>query len=163
MTEASNTITPTHLHLLRYTQGPKATAGLLFLNNVFQCYTLEDAYREPKVPGITRIPEGCYALSLRDAGGMAPKYNAKYQDINHRGMLWLRDVPGFKYIYLHIGNYARNTDGCILVGRQPLYDATLGYKLYRSTQAYKALYPKVVEAASQGLATISIQALVGGK
>lgn len=74
--------------------------------------TLEDPVREPvyggapdwKVPGRTAIPEGRYALELVNSPRFGPK------------TISLRDVPGFKYIRVHAGNTARDTEGCILVG-----------------------------------------------
>ena len=34
----------------------------------------------------------------------------------HKGMLWVRDVPGFEYILIHTGNTDEHTSGCLIVG-----------------------------------------------
>ena len=34
----------------------------------------------------------------------------------HKGMLWVRDVPGFEYILIHTGNTDEHTAGCLIVG-----------------------------------------------
>ena len=58
-------------------------------------------------------------------------------------MLWVRDVPGFEYILIHIGNDDDDTAGCLLVGTSS--DAYKGF-IGGSTTAYKRMYPKVAEA-----------------
>ena len=131
------------IEVKRLQDNGKATTGEMYVDGKFECYTLEDTYNYPKVFGKTRIPEGSYAVELRKEGGMVQKYNAKYPD--HDGMLWLRDVPNFKYVYIHVGNFHEDTDGCILVGKT-LGDGTIG----NSVAAYKELYPKIVEQLKAG-------------
>ena len=121
----------------------KATTGEMYIDGKFECYTLEDTYNYPKVFGKTRIPEGSYAVELRKEGEMVKKYDAKYP--GHDGMLWLRGVPDFKYVYIHVGNFHENTDGCILVGKT-LGDGAIG----SSIAAYKELYPKIAEQIKAG-------------
>ena len=43
------------LSLNRFTDNDKVTLGTLHVNGKLQCFTLEDAYNEPKVYGKTRI------------------------------------------------------------------------------------------------------------
>jgi hypothetical protein len=70
-------------------------------------------------------------------------------------MLWVNDVPGFEYVYLHIGNTEADTEGCILIGngcvRRPP-------SLLDSTSAYKKLYPMVYQAIENGK-TVTIEVL----
>lgn len=80
----------------------------------FLCFTMEDQFNEPKVPGETRIPPGRYKIELRTEGGMHGRYSDKFDW--HQGMLWLQDVPNFTFVYIHYGNYEKDTDGCILTG-----------------------------------------------
>jgi hypothetical protein len=72
-------------------------------------------HRDVKVKGETRIPAGRYQVTLRTEGGFHSKYSEKYGEM-HKGMLWVRDVPGFEYILIHTGNTDEHTAGCLLVG-----------------------------------------------
>ena len=55
------------LKLLRFHHSPKDTLGLLFINEDFAAFTLEDEFRAEKVRGETRIPEGTYEIELYDS------------------------------------------------------------------------------------------------
>jgi len=110
----------------------------------FLCYTLEDGYRKVKVPGETRIPGGKYEIRFRKVGTHHKRYAAGFSDI-HKGMLELQDVPGFKYILVHVGNYPRDTSGCILVG-SIAGDGIVS----NSTNAYRAIYPAIAGALEAG-------------
>ena len=48
------------LQVVRFQFGKDATNGMLFIDGEFECYTLEDEYRDVKVMGETCIPEGTY-------------------------------------------------------------------------------------------------------
>lgn len=108
----------TELELLRFSTGTDSTSGALFLvdgdKKEFMCYTLEDEHRDEKVMHETRIPAGRYRITLRTVGGFHNRYKSRYNF--HKGMLWLRDVPGFEYILIHAGNTDEHTSGCIIVG-----------------------------------------------
>ena len=123
--------------ILRYHSAPDVTLGVMRIDGNFVCHTLEDPYKFEKIDRETRIPAGVYRLNLRTDGGMTDRYAERFPDI-HRGMLWLRDVPGFEWVYFHIGNTVGDTEGCILVGTLP----GLGYRtLVNSTAAYQKVYP----------------------
>lgn len=133
------------LRLERISSGHDSTVGVLFLDGRFECFTCEDEYREEKVAGETRIPAGTYPVKLRAAGGMHEQYKRRFS--NHEGMLELQGVPNFTYIYFHVGNDEGDTAGCILVGGAcEKWEGGGGRVLY-STDAYRALYDKVVAAA----------------
>jgi len=142
------------LALERIATDGASTIGILFLDGVFQCFALEDQYRAVKVAGETRIPAGTYRIGLRNEGGLAQKYASRFPDI-HRGMLWLRDVPGFRWVYLHVGNRDDDTLGCILVGDAAT--ATAGDMMVGASRAaYRRFYPVVVDAAEAGALEITI-------
>jgi len=82
-----------------------STIGVMKIDGVFEAFTLEDTYHAIKVPGETRIPAGKYDIKLRTEGGLHNKYKAKFGSM-HKGMLWLQNVPGFEWVYIHIGNDA---------------------------------------------------------
>lgn len=107
---------------------------------------LEDRHNSPKVPGETRIPPGRYPITLRERSPMADRYRKRFGE-NHLGMIWIRHVPGFKYVYLHIGNEEEDTDGCPLLGNTANYQAR---RIGGSTAAYKEVYPVVMGALASG-------------
>ena len=111
-------------------------------------YGLEDLVRDEKIKGRTAIPAGTYRLRLNTYGAMNARYKRRFPDI-HRGMIEIKDIPNFKYVYIHIGNYFSDTEGCLLVGEYfKLYDGD--YAVYDSEKAYVRLYELVVDAAEKG-------------
>jgi len=138
------------LDVVRFQFGKDATNSLLFVDGVFECYGLEDEYRDVKVMHETCIPEGEYEIKFRTVGGFHTKYAAKYGAM-HKGMLWLQDVPGFEYILIHSGNTDEHTSGCYIVGesQQDLDKGKDGF-VGSSGDAYKKLYPKVANALEKG-------------
>lgn len=137
------------LNLLRYSDNGESTTGLLFIDDVFECYTLEDEHREVKVKGETRIPNGTYKIKLRTVGGFDARYKERYKSM-HKGMLELQDVPNFKYILIHSGNTDDHTSGCILIGSVANNNQLAGGFISRSRQQYKVTYPKIAEALEKG-------------
>lgn len=133
-----------NLLLKRFSPGNEASLGLLFVNDEFFCYTLEDQPNEPKVPGETRIPSGRYQIILRTDGGMTKRYARRFSF--HKGMLWLQDVPDFTFIYLHVGNHDDHSEGCILVGDGQVQNVTERGQVTSSVAAYTRLYEAVTNA-----------------
>lgn len=125
-----------------------ATLSYITIDDEFECFGLEDEYREVKVAGETRIPAGCYDVKVRTVGGFHNRYKRKFPDI-HQGMLQLMNVPGFDFILIHIGNTDDDTAGCILVGAGA---NTVGNHpmITHSAIAYRALYSKVIDTALLG-------------
>ena len=116
------------------------TKGIKFL-----AYTLEDEHRDVKVKGETRIPSGKYNITLRTEGGHHQRYEEKYGKM-HKGMLWVRDVPGFEWILIHTGNTDEHTAGCLLVGNSSDLKGFIG----SSVNAYKRIYPPIAKAIENG-------------
>ncbi len=142
------------LEVIRFSSERDSTNGLLFditggCRN-FLSYTLEDEYREEKIMHETRIPAGTYEITLRTVGGFHAKYTERYGDM-HKGMLWVRNVPGFEYILIHTGNTDEHTSGCLLLGdtqtnNQIKQDGFVG----SSTNNYKRVYPHIAEVLENG-------------
>ncbi|MGM9697957.1 MAG: DUF5675 family protein [Prevotella sp.] len=86
------------------------TFGDMFIDGEFFCNTLEphviDWSKQRKVAGKTAIPEGTYKVRL----GWSKK--------SQRIVPWLMRVPHFRDIQIHVGNFPKDTRGCILVGDQ---------------------------------------------
>lgn len=137
------------LKLFRFSKASDSTLGLLHINGIFGAMTLEDPVRDIKVPKKTAIPAGTYPVEYRkEPTPMTMSYRAKYDFFNFH--LWIKNVPRFEYVYLHIGNDTDDTDGCILVGDQLTYSAEDNEFLGHSTRAFKRVYTKICAALDRG-------------
>jgi hypothetical protein len=133
------------LTVVRTQMGTDATNGILLIDGVFECYTLEDQYQAVKVMHETCIPEGTYDIKFRTVGGFHSKYADRYGNA-HYGMLHLQDVPNFTYILIHAGNTDEHTSGCLIVGetQQDLDISDDGF-IGHSGKAYSKMYNKVAK------------------
>jgi len=93
------------LLLKREPPNDNCTIGRLFVDGVFECYTLEDIERDVKIPGETAIPRGIYKVII--------DFSYKFG----KQMPHILGVPNFEGIRIHPGNIAADTEGCILVGK----------------------------------------------
>jgi hypothetical protein len=131
------------LNLVRTQFGADATNGILFINGVFECFTLEDEVRDVKVYGETAIPKGTYNIEFRKEGGFHNRYSARYKNA-HYGMLEIKDIPNFKWVLFHSGNTDENSAGCVLVGdTQQDLDVSKDGFIGASRNAYKKMYEKI--------------------
>lgn len=129
--------------VLRTYDNHDSTVGKLYINGLLTCGTLEDTYRHDKVHGRTRIPAGTYKIELRKEGRLYKKYQTKH---GLNGMLWLRNVPNYEYVYIHIGNDDEDTLGCILVGsliEEKIKDNKSFLRVLDSTQTFKRLWVRI--------------------
>ena len=138
------------LQVIRTQFGTDATNGILLIDGIFECYTLEDQYQAVKVMHETCIPEGTYDIKFRKTGGFHAKYTERYKNAHH-GMLHIQDVPNFTYILIHTGNTDEHTSGCLIVGetQQDLEVSKDGF-IGSSAVAYKKMYAKVAGQLLQG-------------
>lgn len=93
------------------------TIGKLYVDGVYVCDTIEDMDRglddsmdedeikARKVYGETAIPYGTYKVSIT--------YSPKYKKM----MPLIENVKGFSGIRMHSGNTAKDSLGCIIVGK----------------------------------------------
>ncbi len=83
------------------------TTGKLIIFNgsdvIFECVTLELPWKLNK-KYVSCIPEGNYKVMK--------VFSAKFNDC-----FYLRDVPDRTGVLIHAGNFTRDTEGCILVGK----------------------------------------------
>jgi hypothetical protein len=129
------------LLLQRGKSNDECTIGELFVEGQHQCWTLEDVVRERpgipvsewKIPKQTAIPSGTYQVKLT--------YSPKYQ----RVMPLIDGVEGFTGIRIHSGNVDKDTEGCILVGRQKQEKS-----ISESRLAFQALFQKLEQAVRSG-------------
>lgn len=125
-----------------------STLGRFFINGKPKCYTLEDDSDPVKVQGETRIPPGLYEVELRYEGGFYDRYSDRFHE-NHP-MLWLRNVPDYEFILIHILNFVKQTDGCIGPGTSFGFDEKGDYFLKKSEKAYKKIYYPIRNAIESG-------------
>ena len=105
------------IELVRIAFKDMYTIGKLYVDGKYFCDVLEDVDRgldssmteseilEKKVKGQTAIPTGHYVINIT--------YSPKYK----RMMPLLLDVKGFSGIRIHSGNTSKDTEGCLLVGK----------------------------------------------
>lgn len=111
------------------------TLGKLYINDEFECFTLEDEVRldGEKVFGQTAIPYGVYDVTITHS----PHFD--------RDLPLLGGVPNFEGVRIHPGNTAADTEGCLLVGHERSDDS-----ITRSRLAFDALFPKIRDAIDAG-------------
>lgn len=151
--------------LQRFSDNRKSTLGILLKKlahgeaqkTILQCYTLEDESREAKISGETRIPAGKYELLIQPADTpLTLRYRAKYSWFKNH--IEIKNVPGFKGIYIHIGNYDSNSDGCVLLGDSADNNSISEGMISNSTAAFKRFYDSVhTHLAAGGRASIDIR------
>lgn len=125
------------------------TIGRLYIDGVKFCDTLEDTdrglrqdmsiavIRAMKRKGITAIPTGRYRVTL---DVKSPKFSRKSQYDFCQGFLpRLINVPGYEGVLIHIGNTAKDTEGCLLVGRN-----TVVGKVMESRKTFVELYDRLL-------------------
>lgn len=136
------------LNLIRYKDDGNATLGLLFYNQSFFCYTLEDTFHPIKKPGVTRIPQGNYSLAFNTTvSPLTLKYREQFPWFTFH--LELKNVPDYSSVYLYVGNYHEDTEGCILIADGIGANNNESMVTY-SRQAYKRLYQKLTSEIQQG-------------
>lgn len=121
-----------------------STIGELFIDEVFECYTLEDKDRgltstmdikeieKTKVHAKTAIPYGEYEVIIN--------FSNRFKCL----MPLLVDVKGYAGVRVHTGNTSDHTEGCILVGKTQGLDF-----IGNSKQEYAELFKKLSEAAQK--------------
>ena len=138
------------------------TIGHLYIDGKYFCDTIEDkdrgltqsmpqaVIRAMKRKGVTAIPIGRYRVTLEVK---SPKFSAKKYEKNYGfcdGYLpRLINVPGFDGVLIHIGNTAKDTDGCLLVGKN-----TKVGKVLESRAVFVKLYEELKKANNSIYITI---------
>ncbi len=127
------------------------TLGQMSIDGERFCVTLEDEFRNlyEKVKGETRIPPGRYPVRKREVlSGLTKRYRANKK---LKGIfdfhIQICDVPFFENVYIHIGNFSKNTDGCVLVGEKALPEEGM---ITNSTNVYIKFYQLVTAALDRG-------------
>lgn len=113
-----------------YLPDDSATFGRLTVGDaVF--YTLEPPWKGNQ-QRISCIPEGVYTLRMRDSKIVSDTTGGEFT----RG--WeVTGVLNRTFIMFHVGNWERNTDGCILVGSEFSWHAVHGPMVASSLVAFR--------------------------
>ena len=140
------------LKLKRIAKKNGYTIGKLSINGKYFCDTLEDSDRgldssmsldelkRKKLPHITAIPTGRYQVTMNVISPKFSKYTF-YKQYGGGRVPRLLNVPAYSGVLIHCGNTAKDTDGCILVGKNSKVGMVLDSKI-----TYSNLYP-LLEAA----------------
>lgn len=105
------------------------TIGVMYINGIYFCETLEDKDRElaqhwtdaavkiAKIAGKTAIPTGTYKVVL----SYSPKFKNKAWAKKYGGLVpEIVNVKGFSGVRLHSGSKAEDTAGCPLLGENKI-------------------------------------------
>ena len=141
--------------LIDRTKGVKtrlSTLSSFYVNGIFESYCLEPTDRgltsamgpaqiaAIKIPGKTAMPTGRYRMDWYFSPGHG---------------IWLPrvlNVPGFEDDEIHIGNFPKDTKGCILLGTAKAPD-----ELLNSKTAINNFYPKFKAAIQKEEVFITIK------
>jgi hypothetical protein len=132
------------LDLYRESSTPKSTPGRLHVEDVFECFTLEDPVRDHKVDRVTAIPAGTYDITITRSNRFSALASQKAKKPIDVFLPLLNNVPGFDGVRIHTGNYATETEGCILVGASRNVDV-----IYESRKAFDRLFQKISDALAR--------------
>lgn len=106
-----------------------STIGELLIDDVWECYTLEDIERDVKIKGETAIPKGTYKVIINQSNRFK------------RLLPLLLNVQNFEGVRIHAGNTNHDTEGCILVGKTRSNDF-----IGQSRKAFDSLFTKMQKA-----------------
>lgn len=128
------------LRLVRSNLNDERTIGSLYVNNVFECFTLEDRDRKLEIGGVkvktkTAIPLGVYNVVIT----MSNRFK--------KLLPLVENVPQFEGIRIHPGNTEADTEGCILVGT---IRGTEANAVLNSRATFAKLLPKLQAAIKAG-------------
>ena len=133
----------------RIASDKESTLGLLTVDGKKFSFVIEDEQRGVKVKGETRILAGKYLVKFRkQLTPLTKKYRAKYPWFTYH--LELTDIPNFKYVYIHIGNFESSTDACQIVGNKAGFDGNNHFRNFESVDNFRRLYLLVSEAIGNG-------------
>lgn len=137
-----------HIEILLVQDTKNSTLSKVLIDGQYFCFTIEDGYRDKKVFGQTRIPDGTYPVRKRTYGGFYTKYHRLY---GHMFVPQIMDVPGFGDILFHCGNTVEDTHGCVLLNKCAGFNSTKQvFEGAQSTPVYLAFYLRLVAAFNTG-------------
>lgn len=131
------------------------TIGKMYIDGEYICDTLEDKDRGltsmmsvaqicgVKIKGETAIPTGRYLVDMKT---VSPRFGSRAQYQFCKGRLpRLCNTPGYQGVLIHIGNTAKDTEGCILVGENKAVGQVLN-----STSTFRKVYTMLKAVDERG-------------
>ena len=112
--------------------------GALYVAGQEVARTLELPWRDNQAQ-VSRVPAGSYQAKIRADGAL-------------RWRVELRDVPNRTHVQLHVGNYPRQTEGCVLVG-EDVSSSNGTCSLKNSAKAMEALKEAMDQASDDGISS----------
>lgn len=135
--------------VLRYFDDGETTLGILFLENTFFCYTLEDTFHEIKIKGNTRIPAGTYKLNFNRAETALTKKYRETRSPWFEYHLEIKNVPDFSGIYIHCGSTHEHTEGCLLIA-DSIYSSDEKKTIFNSQKTFERFYKQIKSKLDEG-------------
>jgi hypothetical protein len=145
------------LTLKRIAKRPTYTIGRLYVDGVKFCDTLEDTDRgltstmslqdikKIKIASKTAIPSGTYTVTMNVISPRLSKKEFYRKNCDGGRVPRLLNVPGYEGVLIHVGNTAKDSAGCILVGVNSKVGAVL-----ESKKTFLKLYTLLKKANLEG-------------
>ncbi len=131
----------TTISVLRYFDDGETTLGLLFFEDKYYSYTLEDTYRKVKVSGQTRIPSGTYNVDFYEVlTELTKKYRRTRQWFDFH--IHVQEVENFSNVYIHSGSDHTHTEGCLLIA-DSILSSDEKRTIFNSRKTYERFYKKI--------------------
>jgi len=115
------------INLIRDDQNEIRTLGAMFDGEERICETLELPWKNNQ-HNISCIPEGKYLCKIA------------YSPVHKRDVYWIQNVPNRDSVEIHIGNFTKDTKGCILLGITRAHDYIL-----RSKEAFNKFMERMAK------------------
>ena len=132
-----------NLLLVRSWFTDESTIGTLAIDSKPFCLTLELPWKDNQ-HGVSCIPEGTYEVAI----GWSPDH---HMDVPH-----VLNVPDRDDIEMHVGNFPKDTKGCILVGASR---GTGPDAIWNSGSTFKAFFAILRDAKDRIEITITKEAV----
>lgn len=133
------------ISILRKPSEKGCTLSTWYVNGRYQCVGLEDVVRgqgQPKVFGQTAIPAGTYQLRNTPSARFGRVLPQLFDQPGHTTLFGSRPLDECG-VRIHPGNYATDTEGCLLPGTGVAAGGTM---VTNSRQAFEALLKKITQA-----------------
>lgn len=120
------------------------TIGHLYINGVYFCDTCEDCDRlysgKPKIMNETAIPCGRYEVTQ---AVKSPRFGERspYKEVCKGYVPRLENVPQFNGVLIHIGNSAKDSSGCILLGKNKVVGKVVDSRITWTAFMQKYMLP----------------------